>query len=145
MSRYVLFIYLLFFVGTAFAQQDENFYFYSPEDIDHIKSSSKTKWGKTILGELTETIVEREKHSLTIPTLEGGHGHHYFCPVHNTQFVFDWESPKAHYCTVCEKKWNGVDKYDWAWVNFVHGANLDYLKANMYLYLATDEKNMQII
>lgn len=63
MSRYVLFIYLLFFVGTAFAQQDENFYFYSPEDIDHIKSSSKTKWGKTILGELTETIVEREKHS----------------------------------------------------------------------------------
>ncbi len=45
MNRYVLFIYLLFFVGTAFAQQDENFYFYSTEDISNIKSSSKTKWG----------------------------------------------------------------------------------------------------
>ena len=140
MNRYVLFIYLLFFVGTAFAQQDENFYFYSTEDISNIKSSSKTKWGNKILGKLAETIAEREKHSLAIPALEGGHGHHYFCPIHNTQFVFDWESPKAHYCAVCKKKWSDVDRYDWAWVNFVHGANLDYLKANMYLYLATDEK-----
>lgn len=78
MNRYVLFIYLLFFVGTAFAQQDENFYFYSTEDISNIKSSSKTKWGNKILGKLAETIAEREKHSLAIPALEGGHGHHYF-------------------------------------------------------------------
>lgn len=130
----------LFLVQTVFAQQDSDFYFYSQEDLNNIKSSSRTEWGRKILDGLTEVIVEREKHSLEIPTLEGGHGHHYFCPVHNTQFVFDWDSPKEHYCTVCKKKWSGVDKYDWAWVNFVHGANLDYLKANMYLYLATDKK-----
>ena len=138
-NRFLLLI-SLFLVQSVFAQQDAGFYFYSHEDMNNIKSSSKTEWGEKILKRLDKTIAEREKHSLEIPTLEGGHGHHYFCPVHNTQFVFDWDSPKEHYCTVCKKKWSGVDKYDWAWINFVHAANLDYLKANMYLYLATDKK-----
>lgn len=140
MNKSILSLFFLFFVEFAFSQQNDDFYFYSPEDISRIKSSSQTEWGQRILGEFKKTIIEREKHSLVIPTLEGGHGHHYFCPIHNTQFQFDWDSPEAHYCTVCKKKWDGVDKYDWAWVNFVHGANLDYLKANMFLYLATDEK-----
>lgn len=130
----------LFFVQTVFAQHDVDFYFYSSEDLNNIKASSKTEWGEKILRRLDETIIAREKHSLEIPVLEGGHGHHYYCPVHNTRFVFDWDSPKGHYCTVCKKKWIGVDEYDWAWVNNVHAANLEYLKANMYLYLATDKE-----
>ena len=137
-----LFILLagLFLAQATFAQQDADFYFYSQEDIRNIRSSSKTGWGQKILSRLEKTIRDRQQHPLEIPVLEGGHGHHYFCPVHNTQFVFDWNSPDGHYCTECRKKWSGVDKYDWAWVNFVHAANLEYLKANMYLYLATDKR-----
>ena len=136
-GRFLLCLFLCL-TGTAFAQQDADFYFYSEADVGNIRTSSATEWGRQILDGLQAVVDEREKHSLAIPTLEGGHGHHYFCPIHNTQFVFDWESPTGHYCTVCGKKWSGVDKYDWAWVNFVHDANLKYLKANMYLYLATD-------
>ena len=138
MGRIIFFLIDLLIIQFVDAQQTDDFYFYSKDDIRNIRLSAKTEWGSTILKNLENTIKEREKHSLEIPVLEGGHGHHYFCPIHNTQFLFDWDSPKSHYCTVCKKKWSGVDRYDWAWVNFVHGANLDYLKANMYLYLATD-------
>lgn len=138
------FLYMIFILSglsvRTSAQQDENFFFYSADDIKNIKSSSRLPWGMKILDRFRQTVDGRRKHSLTVPVLEGGHGHHYFCPVHNTQFVFDWESPKGHYCELCGKKWSGVDKYDWAWVNFVHGENLKYLMANMYLYLATDKK-----
>lgn len=137
MRRIISFLIGLLITQLVGAQQTDDFYFYSKDDIRNIRLSAKTKWGSTILKNLENTIREREKHSLEIPVLEGGYGHHYFCPIHNTQFLFDWDSPKSHYCAVCGKKWSGVDRYDWAWVNFVHTANLDYLKANMYLYLAT--------
>ena len=137
MGRIIFLLIGLFLVQLVDAQNLNDFYFYSEDDIRNIKLSAKTEWGSSILKNLEDIIKEREKHSLEIPVLEGGHGHDYFCPIHNTQFLFDWDSPKSHYCAVCKKKWSGVDRYDWAWVNFVHGANLDYLKANMYLYLAT--------
>lgn len=76
-NRFLLLI-SLFLVQSVFAQQDAGFYFYSQEDMNNIKSSSKTEWGRKILKRLDKTIAEREKHSLEIPTLEGGHGHHYF-------------------------------------------------------------------
>ena len=139
---YISFFFILLGTYTQVsAQQDTDYYFYSAEDIRNIRSSAQTEWGASILDGFRKTVAERQKHPMDVPTLEGGHGHHYFCPVHNTQFVFDWDSPKGHYCTLCKKKWTGVDKYDWAWVNFVHGENLRYLMANMYLYLATGEKS----
>lgn len=137
------FVVILLFVGIRgyiSAQQKEDFNFYTPKEISTIKKSAKTKWGKEIIETLEAIVAERLTHPLAIPILEGGHGHDYFCPVHNTQFVFDWNSPKAHYCIQCGKKWEGVDKYDWAWVNFVHSKNLDYLKACAYLYLAKGDK-----
>lgn len=127
-------------IAPAQAQQTGDFYFYSPAEIRQMKESAHTSWGKPIVDKLKHTVQERLKYPLEIPLLEGGHGHHYFCPVHNTQFVFDWYSPKAHRCNACNKKWSGVDYYDWAWVNFVHGENLKFLTANMYLYLITDEE-----
>lgn len=138
----LLFVCITFGLGTTlgYAQQTGDFYFYSPEEIQQIKKSAHTSWGKPIVDKLKNTVLERMKFPMEIPVLEGGHGHHYFCPVHNTQFVFDWYSPKAHLCKTCNKTWSGVDYYDWAWVNFVHGENLKFLTANMYLYLITDEE-----
>lgn len=69
-NRFLLLI-SLFLVQSVFAQQDAGFYFYSQEDMNNIKSSSKTEWGRKILKRLDKTIAEREKHSLEIPTLEG--------------------------------------------------------------------------
>lgn len=133
-------ILIILLCRTVYAQQDKDYYFYSPADIRNIRESARTSWGTDILDGFRQTVAERERHLMEIPSLEGGHGHDYYCPVHNTRFVFDWNSPKAHYCRMCDKKWEGVDKYDWAWVNFVHAENLNYLMANMYLFIATDRK-----
>lgn len=130
----------LLLCGNITAQQDAGYYFYSEDDIRNIRQSARTSWGIAVLDGFRKTVAERKKHPMEVPALEGGHGHDYYCPVHNTQFVFDWHSPKGHYCRMCKKKWEGVDKYDWAWVNFVHGENLKYLMANMYLFIATDRK-----
>lgn len=107
MGRIIFFLIGLLIIQFVDAQQTDDFYFYSKDDIRNIRLSAKTEWGSTILKNLENTIKEREKHSLEIPVLEGGHGHHYFCPIHNTQFLFDWDSPKSHYCTVCKK--NGAE------------------------------------
>lgn len=134
-------IHCSLFTTVASAQQTNDYYFYSTDDIQRLKIAAGTLWGKEIVDNFQRVVEERLKHPMEVPLLEGGHIHHYFCPVHNTQFVFDWDSPKAHYCTACNKKWSGEDYYDWAWVNFVHGENLKYLMANMYLYLATGEES----
>lgn len=126
--------------GCISAQQDVGYYFYSQDDIKNIKQSARTSWGKEILDNFRQIVTERKRHPMEIPELEGGHGHDYYCPVHNTRFVFNWNSSKGHYCRMCNKEWKGVDKYDWAWVNFVHAENLKYLMANMYLFIATDQK-----
>ena len=138
MSNRWLFLCLLWLAGIISAQQKQDFYFYTEDDLKNVRISSQTDWGQRILSNLKSVVEERELHDLSIPTLEGGHGHHYFCPIHNTQFVFDWNRPQEHYCEACKKAWKGVPKYDWAWVNFVHAANLKYLTANMYLYMATE-------
>lgn len=122
------------------AQQDNAYYFYTLQEIQTIKKSAVTTWGKSIVDKLQATINERLLHPMEVPLLEGGHVHHYFCPVHNTQFVFDWDSPQAHYCKACGKAWSGVERYDWAWVNFVHNENQKFLVANMYMFLITDKK-----
>lgn len=131
---------LLLSYPYCYAQQDSAYYFYTPGEIKSVKESAATSWGKPVVDRLQATIDKRLQYPMTVPSLEGGHVHHYFCPVHNTQFVFDWNSPQAHYCNVCNKKWTGVSRYDWAWVNFVHNENLNFLVANMYMYLITGEK-----
>ncbi len=136
----LLYLLCVLFSANLYAQQDRNYYFYSKEDIERIQNSARTSWGIKIMNGLKDVVLERKKHPMQVPLLEGGHGHDYFCPIHNTQFVFNWNSPQAHYCKLCDKKWEGNERYDWAWVNFVHGENLKYLMANMYLYIATDKK-----
>ncbi|SBW03658.1 heparinase II/III family protein [uncultured Dysgonomonas sp.] len=144
MSKIIMFsiISLLFWGRGDYisAQQKPDFSFYTSGEINRIKNSANTQWGDKIIKKLEKTVAERLTHPLSIPSMEGGHGHDYFCPVHNTQFVFDWDSPNGHYCSQCGKKWVGVDKYDWAWVNFVHASNLNYLKACAYLFLAKGDK-----
>ncbi|WP_106832002.1 heparinase II/III domain-containing protein [Parabacteroides pacaensis] len=141
------YVYILFLFGvlsfqalSCYAQQDKDYYFYTPEEIQTLKKSATTRWGKKIVAKLQDEIDNRLQHSMVVPSVEGGHGHHYFCPIHNTQFVFDWESPDAHYCQACGKKWENVDRYNWAWINVVHNENLKFLKANMYMYLITGKK-----
>src|SRR5690554_549329 len=137
-------IILLLFIPFSALAQESNYYFFTAEDMENIRSSSQTEWGYSIIEKLKETVNERREHSLRVPLLEGGHGHDYFCPVHNQVFRFDWEKPHAHYCSLCDKYWENNNKFDWAWINHVHLQNRIYLTACMYLYVATDEKKYAI-
>ncbi|MDP4273955.1 MAG: alginate lyase family protein [Bacteroidota bacterium] len=123
----------------TFAQQTSDFYFYSPADINTIKESAQTPWGKSIVDSLKKVIDQRMAYPMDVPNEEGGYTHDYYCPIHNVQFLFDWNSPKSHYCPVCKKNWQGTERYDWAWISLVHNKNLDFIMANMYLFLISND------
>ena len=127
-------------VSVAFAESENNdFYFYDKQDCENIANAARTEWGSKIIENLKEVVRERRSHPMEVPTLEGGHIHYYFCPIHNLMFEFDWDSPEAHYCKACGKKWDNNPVYNWAWVNTVHTKNMDYMLACMYIYLATND------
>lgn len=132
---------LLFFLClvplVAFAQDD--YYFFTQEDVENIRTSSRSDWGKEIIAKLEQQVNERRLHPLRVPLLEGGHLHHYFCPVHNVMLEFNWDKPREHYCEMCGKHWENNNRFDWAWINRLHEENLKYLTASMYLYLATED------
>lgn len=121
------------------AESKDETYFFSQGDIQNIKQSAKTDWGKVVLDSLQANINERRKHSLVVPVHEAGHGQSFFCPVHNVMFDFDWDSPKKHYCSYCDKYYDN-ERANWAWIAKVHNQNQDYLVALTYLYIATDKK-----
>lgn len=144
------YIWLIFFVGMMMicqlsaqqpvgveSQTESGYYFFDDEDIQNIRAAAQTDWGQQILSVLREQVQERRRHSLRVPLLEAGYGHHYFCPKHNVKFRFDWDNPYRHYCSLCDRYWENVNIYDWAWVNMLHNENLKYLVASMYLYIAT--------
>lgn len=135
----LLLIFILLNIQGGHAEE-KDFYFFSPEDIRNIKQSAGTEWGKQIIQSLKSSVEERLKHDMEVPTLEGGHGHDYCCPVHNVTFTFRWDTPTAHYCTACNKEYRNVNRYNWAWVNFVHANNYGFMNSCMYLYIATDQK-----
>jgi len=141
MSKLYLALLLLFFVFSTerlLAQHNSQFYFFSVKDIQTIKLTAKSNWGKLIVKGLRDKIKECESSGMDVPNTGGSYIHNYFCPVHNIQFTFSWNSPLSHYCEVCKKSWTDEKKYDDAWIAIAHGKNLEYLVANMYLYLITD-------
>ncbi len=134
---FLLSFWMSFSVSAA---ERDGYYFFSKEDRSAIAQSGHTDWGQAIMTRLKEVVAERRQHDLKVPLLEGGHLHDYFCPVHNLMFVFEWDKPMSHYCTECKKYWEGNKRFDWAWINKVHEANLQYLEACTYLYLGTGER-----
>jgi hypothetical protein len=137
--KFLIFIFLC----TSFTlrgNEVKKSYFFSAEDRAAVMKSAETPQGKKILAHLKEIVSERRRHDLKVPLLEGGYLHDYFCPVHNLMFVFEWNKPYSHYCTECKKYWEGNNRYDWAWINKVHEANLQYLESCTYLYIATGDK-----
>ena len=130
---------VLFFIPFVCSAQPKGYYFFDDEDIQNIHGAVQTTWGQNILSILKDEVQERRRHPLRVPLLEGGRGHHYFCPTHNVLFTFDWDNPYRHYCSLCDKHWENVNRYDWAWVLMVHNKNLTYLVASMYLYIATND------
>ncbi len=119
---------------------EEGFAFFTPEETATIRTSAKTAWGKKIVKQMQRNINERRRHELQVPDIPGGHFHDYFCPLHNQQLTFRWDSPKAHLCTACGKAWEGNDRFDWAWIYQIHFLNRDYMYQCMYLYLATGDR-----
>jgi hypothetical protein len=135
MRNWFLFFCLFPFVLSA----QNDYFFFTPDDRKNIKNNSQTEWGRKIIQTLENQVKERQQHSLRVPLLEGGHLHHYFCPIHNQMFDFNWDKPSSHYCRLCEKYWENDNRFDWAWINRLHAHNLQYLTASMYLFLATED------
>ena len=125
--------------NEARPESPEGFYFFSTDDVAHIRESAKTDWGGRIVASMRRSVDERLTHDMEVPTMEAGHGHFYVCPIHNVTFTFRWDHPTAHYCAACDREYRGVNRYNWGWVNFVHAHNLTFLTNCMYLYLATGE------
>lgn len=125
--------------NEARPESPEEFYFFSTDDVAHIRESAKTDWGGRIVASMRRSVDERLTHDMEVPTMEAGHGHFYVCPIHNVTFTFRWDHPTAHYCAACDREYRGVNRYNWGWVNFVHAHNLTFLTNCMYLYLATGE------
>ena len=140
MKKYCIIFFSLSLSFTAISGQETDFYFFSKSDIKNIKENSTSDNGKNIVDSLRQLVGERLQYPMEVPMLEGGHSHDYFCPEHNIRFTFDWNSPTAHYCELCNKHWTKINKFNWAWVNMVHNRNLDFLNACTYLLIATDEK-----
>lgn len=134
--------FILLFANNINAKEKEGeYYFFTQEDIQNMKQSAQTDWGRRIMEHYTRSVENRLKHDMEVPTLEAGHGHFYCCPIHNVTFTFRWDKPTAHYCAACDKEWHGVNVYNWGWVNFVHANNLGFMSSCMYLYMITgDEK-----
>ena len=131
---------VILLVAAQQPEMESGYYFFDDDDIQNIRSAAQTDWGQRILSQLEEQVSERRQHSLRVPLLEAGYGHHYFCPVHNIMFTFDWDEPYRHYCRLCDKHWENVNYYDWAWIWCLHQENLKYLAACMYLYIASGDR-----
>lgn len=121
----VLLLLSLFLISPIqlYSQNNKQFYFFSGEDIHTIKKSSTSGWGQLIVKGFKDKIKEREIYTMDIPKTGGSYIHNYFCPVHNIQFTFNWNSSSSHYCEVCKKSWTGEKKYDDAWIAVAHGKN----------------------
>lgn len=117
----------------------QSYYCYSPDDIIQIRKSAQTSWGRKILDRIKTDIAERRSHDLTVPVVEGGHIHHYYCDKDGQRLTFDWDKPHAHYCSACKTTYTHVNRFDWAWIYMVHRKNQEYLQACMYAYMATGD------
>lgn len=135
--RKSVFLTFLFIPLMVLAQ---NYYFFTSDDVSRMRSSAQTEWGGEIVDALKNVVSERHKSPMEVPLLEGGHLHHYFCPIHKIRFTFDWNKPTEHYCTMCMEYWKDEKLYDWGWVNVAHECNCEYLRSCMYLYLITGER-----
>lgn len=132
-----LFVFVLT-VLPVFAD-GQSYYCYSPDDIIQIRKSAQTSWGRKILDRIKTDIAERRSHDLTVPVVEGGHIHHYYCDKDGQRLTFDWDKPHAHYCSACKTTYTHVNRFDWAWIYMVHRKNQEYLQACMYAYMATGD------
>ena len=90
-------------ISLPLSAASKDYWFFSKEDIKVIRMASNTEWGQQITGTLKRSVAKRLKNPLDAPVGEGGYKHHYFCPVHDTEFVFDWKKPTEHYCKLCGK------------------------------------------
>lgn len=139
-TRYLLLsLIMTILVAPPLSAASKDYWFFSKDDIKTIRISSSSEWGQHITATLRNSVAKRRKNPLEAPISEGGYKHHYFCPVHDTEFVFDWKKPTEHYCKLCGKYYTGVKKYDMAWIDNLHKINMSYLTSCTFLYLITGE------
>ena len=81
---------------TSIDGERPDFWFNSEDDRERIRGSAATEWGRRIMERMRMDVEERRCRDLVVPTQPAGYGHNYFCPVHNTSLVFDWDRPRDH-------------------------------------------------
>lgn len=138
LKKYSIVILFLLSGLPGFVQNVPGFFFWDNADVQSIRSSASADWGEEIVADFRNTIQNRSKFSLDVPRQEGSYLHEYFCPVHSNLLLFDWDSPNAHYCENCRKYLDDNPRYNRAWIAIAHTKNMDYLLANMYMYVITD-------
>ncbi len=140
LKKYTIIVLLLFTWCQGFMQNGPGFFFFDDSDIQTIKESASKEWGKAIVSGFRTTIHNRRMFSLDVARQEGSYLHEYFCPLHNNQLRFDWNSPNAHYCEKCRNHRDDDPRNNRAWIAIAHSKNREYLLANMYMYIITDSK-----
>ena len=139
MKHLLLLLLTTILVSSPLSAASKDYWFFSKEDIKIIRISASSEWGQQLTAKMKSSVAKRRKNPLDAPVSEGGYKHHYFCPVHDTEFVFDWKRPTEHYCKLCGKYYTGVKKYDMAWIDNLHKINMSYLTSCTFLYLITGE------
>ena len=121
----------------AHAQKD--YRFYTDSDLQNIRASARTDWGKNIVDKLKRDVEKRLALGFDIPTKQTIRGQNYICPVHKKIMPFDATSPTRHYCPDCDKHYENP-YLDLCWANhYQHDAG-NFLVNCGYLYAATGEK-----
>lgn len=72
------------------------------------------------------------------PQWLSGWGHNYFCEVDGEKLQFNQNSPKEHYCKVCNHTYTGP-KYDHAWIYLNRLESFFATVKSAYLYKHTGE------
>lgn len=140
MKKFLTFIItILCLFNTAICSDTfTNYRFFDQNDLNNIKSSAQTQWGKSILENLKTQVAEREKFGFELPTTITSRGQNYVCPVDFVELEIKLDDPKWHRCPICKKNYQG-EYFDAGWRNKYQHSVHPYIINCAFLYAATND------
>lgn len=112
--------------------------FFDSKDLENIRASAQTDWGKKIVEKLKAQVAEREKFGFDLPTKITSRGQNYVCPVDFVELEVKLDDPKWHVCPKCKKNYEG-EYYDAGWRNKYQHSVHPYILNCAFIYAATQD------